>query len=460
MTGQAIAVEAVLDEAKRQRKLRALARALGVDPSIPQLWASGKRSVPPHRIPAVLAALAEQGVEAPIRAEDGPRPVAPRRPRRRRTAKAVPPQPVEAAPPPVGSVAAIMAREKPLLHALAVELVRAEGDPERRERLLGWRFAVLRGESTDVHLIPCRRCGVLVVSSPRANVPRTTCSGACRAAVSLRERSARAHERRKRPGWHGRERCTGEGCRRCRAGVSLREAYASGRRGKARGPYHSWTPEEEALLRAYGGVEPLPAIVERINAIAVRPRTEAGVSIRAKELGVSVQWQRSMSETARLLGASWFAVRLWIGRGWLQAQPWRRMGRHVLMNISDADLDTFIRAYPWLVDPARMAPGRWRSLAEVERRREPCLTLTEAAKALGYRTAQGLQDWRRRGLVPTVEYIGPASREGRVVPLVRARAIPAIRDAIEAARAESQPLRAAHAATLWRHRWRPTEAAA
>lgn len=55
--------------------LNALARHMGLDPSIPQLWASGKRPVPLNRIPALRAALADQGIALP---EDlsGPAPLA------------------------------------------------------------------------------------------------------------------------------------------------------------------------------------------------------------------------------------------------------------------------------------------------------------------------------------------------------------------------------------------------
>lgn len=219
------------------------------------------------------------------------------------------------------------------------------------------------------------------------------------------------------------------------------------------GRWDGWDHDEVALLRDLGGTLPLPAILERVNAIALRPRTLAAARIKARKLGLSLAWHRSQRETARLFGVDDHVVADWIARGWLRATPWRRMGPHVVVNVADADLEAFIRAHSAQVDPARMQPGRWRALAEVEHRRDPWLSLDALARALGFAGRGSLARWRAAGLISSVRLIGRRGRGGRMPHRVRASEVPRIREAIDRALADRGPSRQAQAASIARQRW-------
>lgn len=320
-----------------------------------------------------------------------------------------------------------------LLHALAVDLVRrdAAGDQRGRDRLVDWRFALLRGEWPDVAIVACASCGRVVEGPPS----RRTCSQLCRARLHQQRRRPRG-----RPRHHRRARrvgCACDACHRCRARERMRRVWQerrSGQRPPARKRCDTWSVEEKARLAALAGVVEAPEIARVLSAEFGCRRTVYAVRARARLLGLSLWIEGySLRQLADLFGVSRSGIqRHWVAAGLLRLTRRRgRLGRGGLgaWYVSEPEVETFIRQHPWAYDWRRMRRGhRLAALAEVAQRADPWLERAEALRALGVGKARfvaamrgGLIPYRRRHTVRGAAY-------GAVV--VRGRDLAEIADAL------------------------------
>lgn len=146
-----------------------------------------------------------------------------------------------------------------------------------------------------------------------------------------------------------------------------------------------WTVAHERRLRALVGEQPLAQIAAQLTAEFGIPRTETAVIVRCKRLSLS---PTLVHHNARAVGAlfgvySKTVSETWIGRGWLQGTQQHPGQAGSSWIITDAALEAFIRDYPHVYDLHLMRPGKWRSLAELVWRRDPLLTVEEAAPVVG-----------------------------------------------------------------------------
>lgn len=191
-----------------------------------------------------------------------------------------------------------------------------------------------------------------------------------------------------------------------------------------------WTHEEDEALRALAGTadpsDIAAAIAQRTSSGYVR--TETAIVVRIKRLGLS-RWRIGLTlrDVERLFGVDHrLIVHGWVEPGYLTGGlRWQARGPYDGWLWQESDIETFLRAYPWLFDAGRMAPGRMRQLAEMTQRREPWITRQQLATTLGLSNTN-LDKWFKRGVIPhRRRYVG-----GGWQRVVRAADVPAIADRI------------------------------
>ena len=173
-------------------------------------------------------------------------------------------------------------------------------------------------------------------------------------------------------------------CPSCRARRTWAEGKWANRRWPPRAAWDAWTAQHDAALaelaKTCSPTEISVLLEERFGI----PRTKNAVVLRLRRLHLGPATQAfGVAQVAEIFGVSEEVVRrTWIARGWLVA---RQMSARPCSRwlVAPGELETFIRKYPDAYDWQAMRPGRWRSLAEVEWRRDPLYSIAEAARFLG-----------------------------------------------------------------------------
>lgn len=217
-------------------------------------------------------------------------------------------------------------------------------------------------------------------------------------------------------------------------------AWKSGRfanRRKGMHPRH-WTPEQNRVLAMLAGSRPIDEIAAELERRFYIQRTTASIRIQAKRLGISL-WQGgySMRDLSAVFGFDHRVIRReWIETGYLPGRRWEGRGPFAGWWFDHDEVVRFIREHGWFVDLARMPRGhRLTRIAETTLRADPWITgQDEIGRVLGMATVQ-VKKWMTRGLIPHRRR--PVAGSGGLI-CVRGRDIPAIREAIEAARARSK----------------------
>lgn len=173
-----------------------------------------------------------------------------------------------------------------------------------------------------------------------------------------------------------------------------------------------WTPDEDAILRKYAGTMPLARLAQLVvDRVGHALRTYEGVRVRLRTLGVSWRYTGlSAVQVAHLFGldSSHLPAR-WITPGYLRAtrretlEPEAMAARNRWFLITEADIEVFIREYPWQYDYRLMRRGhRLSSLAETIYRQDPWLYVDEASRTFGVDRSQ---IWRylREGRLPNAK---------------------------------------------------------
>lgn len=220
----------------------------------------------------------------------------------------------------------------------------------------------------------------------------------------------------------------------------MRRAWAEGRfanRRKGMHPRH-WTPEQNRALIALAGTRPVPEIAAELERRFHLPRSEAGVRIQAKRLGISL-WSAgySMRDLSGLFGFDHRVIRRkWIDAGHLTGRRWQGRGPFDGWWFEAGEVERFIRECGWLVDLGRMPKGHSLTrLAETVQKAEPWIVgQDEIGRVLGMATVQ-VKKWTARGLIPFKRR--PCAGSGGTI-CIRGRDVPTIRAAIEQARAASR----------------------
>ena len=227
---------------------------------------------------------------------------------------------------------------------------------------------------------------------------------------------------------------------KARARDWMRQAWADGKfanRRKGMHPRH-WTPEQNRVFTELAGTMPIVEITEELERRFHIRRTTASLRIQAKRLGISL-WNRgySLTELERVFRLDHRAiVRNWVTPGLLAARRWQGRGPNDGWWFDQAEVERFARECGWAYDVDRMQPGHpLTRLAEVAHRADPWLTYQDLLRYLGLKAEVNLDRWRRRGLVPHKRR--PKSGPGQRI-VIRGRDFPAIKAAIEAARAASR----------------------
>lgn len=166
--------------------------------------------------------------------------------------------------------------------------------------------------------------------------------------------------------------------------------------------HREWTAEEMDYLAESWGLLPDATVARRLG------RTVAACKVRATRflhLSRSQQFLTAQA-VARLFGVDVHVViRRWIRDGLLRA---RRSavncgGNGRMWRIDDADLERFVRRYPWHYDRTRIEWGTyWRNLANRVWARDPYLGVVEAAAQLGIHP-NTLARWCREGRIVAVK---------------------------------------------------------
>jgi hypothetical protein len=189
-----------------------------------------------------------------------------------------------------------------------------------------------------------------------------------------------------------------------------------------------WTPAHDRRLRELVGQVPVAEIAARLTAaFPDTPRSEIAVKVRLGRLGLSPVL---VHYNARAVGYL-FAVDpktvsgSWIARGWLQATQQRPGVAGSSWIITAAALEAFIRDHLEVFDWRAMPPSRWRSLAEVEWRRDPLISITDAAPIAGL-APETLRRHLREGRIPGVRrFQKPGPQHG--IWLIRRSSLLALR---------------------------------
>lgn len=214
-------------------------------------------------------------------------------------------------------------------------------------------------------------------------------------------------------------------------------AWKSGRfahRRKGMHPRH-WTPAQNQALTALASTRTVQEIADELERRFYIRRTEASIRIQAKRLGISL-WQGglSMRDLSALFGFDHRVIRrMWIEPGHLTGRRWGGRGPNDGWWFEHVEIERFIHECGWLVDLARMPRGhRLTRLAETALKADPWIAGHEAiGRVLGMAPVQ-VKKWMSRGLIPHKRR--PVAGSGGML-CVRGRDIPAIRAAIDGARA-------------------------
>lgn len=179
-----------------------------------------------------------------------------------------------------------------------------------------------------------------------------------------------------------------------------------------------WTPNEDAVIVENVPGLPLADLTTLVNRAHGHQHSPRAVEARIYELGLSKKGAAtySVSRLAPILGTHHEKVVRWIERGILAAERWDPSRQAVYRNrpgwwmIRPADVEAFLRAYPWEVDWRAMQAGHPLTLlAQSVQRRDPYLTIAEAARRVGL-SVTAL--WQRidAGMVPTHVRLTPVSK--------------------------------------------------
>lgn len=197
----------------------------------------------------------------------------------------------------------------------------------------------------------------------------------------------------------------GRRCPRCR----MVEAYRSGRYRRTRPSIRPdvWTTPEDAFLATLvgkGEAEMADAFEARFH----HRRTGHAIRKRMGDLGLSThQAGWTVQALARLFGTHADRVLAWIRTGCMagaKGQPARqaKLGgtRQQWWRVPDAEVERFVRAYPWEYDWRTMRAGeRLTVVAQEVARRDGYLSTKEAARVLGV-TAHAVAALVRAGDLP------------------------------------------------------------
>lgn len=228
--------------------------------------------------------------------------------------------------------------------------------------------------------------------------------------------------------------CTCGECMSCK----MRRLWAEGRfDGRAKGfRWDAWTEDQDEWLGRHVGTVEIDELARRIGDEFGIPRTPDALEVRAKRLELSL-WKRcyTMTDIETIFRFDHRAVlRNWVRPGHLVGRRWSGRGPNRGWWFEFADVELFVRGFPWLYKVDRMKPGhRLTSIAQVVHRSDPWGSYAELAAYVGINT-NNLDRWRSRGLVPHQRR--PRSGGNHEI-VVRRRDFRAIKEAIDHARAEA-----------------------
>lgn len=223
--------------------------------------------------------------------------------------------------------------------------------------------------------------------------------------------------------------CSCGTCRRCRQSKASRAAWARGafaRRDRNRSPaWDEWSIAERNRLAGLAGTMAIEAIADALAAEFHVRRTPQAIRIKATRWGISL-WRQglSMGDVERIFRYDHRAiVTRWIQSGLLRGERIRGRGPHAGWLFQPTDVEQFIREHVWAYDWRHMAPGRWRSLAEISSRADPWCSVDELRRYLGYQSEQ-FWSTRWRDIPHRRRYHAKTSTGG--TPVIRAADFPAI----------------------------------
>lgn len=176
-----------------------------------------------------------------------------------------------------------------------------------------------------------------------------------------------------------------------------------------------WTPAEDRVIRASVGSCTLSQITERVNAVHNRTRRPTGVEGRIYALGLSKKRAAfSAFQLTTIMGISCEQVTMWLTSGKLKGERgepdgWtpgsKRGGRWV---IQMADVEAFLRAYPWEYEASSIQRGHpLRALAEIIQQRQRYVTLDQFARQARVSSTTVLL-WIKRGVVIGAQRVTPS----------------------------------------------------
>lgn len=163
-----------------------------------------------------------------------------------------------------------------------------------------------------------------------------------------------------------------------------------------------WSPTEDELIRTLAGIERVDEIARRCEEDSGKRRTKQSVQRRACNLGIStarVLW--AAGDLGKVFGVDRSTVLHWMDAGQLGSKPWGG-SLHVS---NQAQVEAFIREYPWLYDLDRMV-GQFKRLAEVVHKRDPWWTTVRVFRETGL-TPHVLQTLRNDGALTSFRRSGP-----------------------------------------------------
>ncbi len=249
---------------------------------------------------------------------------------------------------------------------------------------------------------------------------------------------------RPRRRWTSVRSCGGRGCGQwscpsCRTKVLWQQdVYHKDRESK----WWEWSELEIGRLRELAGTRRPEDIAGMLNAEFGMARTVQAVQQRAVRIGISLYQEGiSITELRRIFATSVNLIkRRWMDTGYLVARRTTPQPVRGGKWLSDpAEVERFLRDYPWTYDAQHMLPGHpFTQLAQVIQGRDRWVTLEEAAEFLGASPSR-LTVWAQRGLVPHQRRWHNGCRDGMLV--VRAADLEGAREAIARAKAEGQARR-------------------
>jgi hypothetical protein len=196
-----------------------------------------------------------------------------------------------------------------------------------------------------------------------------------------------------------------------RHGVSLLCLRPQRRGGTA------WLEGEDAIIKAHAGRRSVEEINAEINARFGRDRSVRATIRQAQYLGCWVTRRDGM--TLRVLSATLGVRETRIPRevdaGRLRVER-RGTGAGSWWLFRDADVETWINAYPYALDWRLVKRERWRNLARAASLRDRHLSVTEVAGLLAIKR-NTLTVWIRKGLIGGIKDIGSPIKPTYRVPL-------------------------------------------